>query len=249
MRYDFQNQSGETLAGRLEMPDNQKPTAFALFAHCFTCSKDIIAPTVIAKTLAEAGIAVLRFDFTGLGNSAGDFANTNFSSNIQDLEAAFNSLKKDYEAPTLLIGHSLGGAAVLKAATHLSEVKAVATLAAPSSVAHVTNLFENDIPKINEKGEAEVNLAGRKFTIKKQLIKDLEEVDLLAGIRHFKKALLIMHAPLDNTVSVDHAAQIFGKAQHPKSFVSLDDADHLLMNRKDAKYAAEIIRSWVGRYI
>ncbi|NRA64943.1 MAG: OsmC family protein [Pseudobacteriovorax sp.] len=248
MKFDFPNAKGDILSGRLELPSGT-PKGYALFAHCFTCSKDIIAPTQITKSLNEQGIAVLRFDFTGLGNSQGDFANTNFSSNVEDLVAAYNAISVEYSAPTLLIGHSLGGAAVLKAATELSSVKAIVTIGAPSSASHVSHLFEDSLAEIESKGEANVRLAGRSFTIKKQFIDDITETNVLEGVRRFKKALLVMHAPLDSTVGVEHAGKIFAEALHPKSFVSLDSADHLLMNRKDAKYTAGVIASWVDRYL
>ena len=248
MKFDFTNSQGEKLSGRLELPTNE-PKAFALFAHCFTCSKDIVAASTIAKTLTSNDIAVLRFDFTGLGNSQGDFSNTNFSSNVSDLVSACKALEKDYQSPQILIGHSLGGAAVLKAAPTMENIKAVVTIGSPSSVDHVSHLFEQDVNTIKEQGEAKVNLAGREFLIKKQFLEDINEVDVLGGVKTMKKALLVMHSPIDNTVSVDHAANIFITAKHPKSFISLDNADHLLMNRKDAKYAAETIGAWVNRYI
>ncbi len=248
MKFDFINNDGETLSGRLELPAGI-PRAFALFAHCFTCSKDIIAANVIAKSLTRQNIGVLRFDFTGLGNSEGDFANTNFSSNVQDLISACKYLGKEFKHPEILIGHSLGGAAVLKAATFLDHVKAIVTIGAPSCVNHVEHLFEQDLKNIEKLGHAEVNLAGRKFTIKKQFIDDIKEVDILKGVKNFKKALLVMHSPTDNTVSIDHASKIFSEAKHPKSFVSLDKADHLLLNREDASYAGAVIGAWVQKYI
>ncbi len=248
MKFDFKNQTGEILSGRLELPDS-KPKAYAIFAHCFTCSKNFIASSVLSKALTKAGIGVLRFDFTGIGNSEGDFANTNFSSNVDDLTSAFNAMKADSKTPSILIGHSLGGAAVLKTAPALSEINAVITIGAPSCVQHVAHLFEDDIKEINEKGEAPVNLFGRTFNIKKQFIDDINESEVLKGVQSFKKALLVMHSPIDNTVSIDHAAQIFISAKHPKSFVSLDQADHLLMKKRDAVYAADVIGTWVKRYI
>lgn len=248
MKFDFLNKSGETLSGRLELPASE-PRAYALFAHCFTCSKDIVAPNVIAKALTANGIAVLRFDFTGLGSSQGDFSNTNFSSNVEDIFSACEELEKRFEYPQILIGHSLGGAAVLKAAQKMPCIKAVATIGAPSSADHVGHLFSDNLEQIEKDGKAEVNLAGRTFTIKKQFIDDIKGVTILDGIKRMKKALLVMHAPLDNTVGVEHAAKIFSCAQHPKSYVSLDNADHLLMKRQDAKYAADVIGSWVTRYI
>jgi len=248
MKFDFSNSNGEKLSGRLELPANE-PIAYAIFAHCFTCSKDIIAPNTIAKELTKKGIAVLRFDFTGLGNSQGDFSNTNFSSNVDDLLTACRELGKAYQDPEILIGHSLGGAAVLKAAQDLPSIKAVATIGAPSNVGHVAHLFDNQICEIEKTGEAEVNLAGRKFTIKKQFIDDLKDNSILDNLKNLKKSLLVMHSPLDQTVPIDHASKIFVAAKHPKSFVTLDNADHLLMNRNDAKYAANVIGSWALRYI
>jgi uncharacterized OsmC-like protein/esterase/lipase len=248
MKFNFPNTNGEILAGKLELPVGT-PKAFALFAHCFTCSKDFVASSVISKSLADRGIAVLRFDFTGLGNSQGDFANSNFSSNVEDLIAAYAQLSKEYEPPQILIGHSLGGAAVLKAATQLDAVKAVVTIGAPSCTGHVSHLFAGHIDEINQDGQTDVELGGRKFTVKKQFIDDINEVDILDGIKNFKKALLIMHSPLDVTVSVNHAATIFQAAKHPKSFASLDDADHLLVKKQDADYAAGLIATWVERYL
>ena len=248
MKYEFKNRSGETLSGQLELPKSP-PHAFAIFAHCFTCSKDFIAASTISRALTKHGIAVLRFDFTGLGNSEGDFSNTNFSSNVADLFAAYESLSKTHTTPSLIIGHSLGGAAVLKAAPKLEGVKAVVTIAAPSATEHVTHLFKDNEEKINTEGLAAVNLAGRTFTIKKQFIDDIKESEVLSGLNSMGKALLILHSPTDNTVSIEHATNIFVASKHPKSFVSLDQADHLLMNRNDAKYAATVIGSWVQKYI
>ena len=248
MKFDFTNQFGETLSGRLELPSGQT-RAIALFAHCFTCSKDIIAPRTIAQALNQQNIGVLRFDFTGLGNSEGDFANTNFSSNVQDLISACEQLRQKFQLPQVLIGHSLGGAAVLKAATKLQHIKAVITIGAPSDVKHVAHLFSDSINEIQQRGEAEVSLVGRKFTIKKQFIDDINETQVLEGIKHFKKPLLVMHAPLDDTVSIDHAANIFQAAQHPKSFVSLDKAGHLLMDKADASYAGKVIGAWLDHYL
>jgi len=248
MKFDFLNSSGETLSGSLEMPSG-KPRAYALFAHCFTCTKNIIAPSVVSRTLTKNGIAVLRFDFTGLGHSEGDFSNTNFSSNVDDLLSACKSLGEKFEHPELLIGHSLGGAAVLKAASKLPKVKAVATIGAPSDIEHVKHLFGDKMDQIEQDGKAKVNLAGREFTIKKQFIDDISNTSILDDLKKLKKSLLIMHSPTDNTVSVEHAAKIFSLAKHPKSFVTLDDADHLLMKRSDAQYAGEIIGSWALKYL
>jgi uncharacterized OsmC-like protein/esterase/lipase len=248
MRFDFSNKNGETLSGRLDLPSNP-PRGYALFVHCFTCSKDTIAANAIAKTLVESDIGVLRFDFTGLGQSEGEFANTNFSSNIQDLLVAYEEMSKKYGPPELLIGHSLGGAAVLKAATMLPEVKAVVTIGAPSSVEHITHLFSDDLDKIKQQGVAVVNLAGRKFNVKKQFLDDINKTEILKDIKNLKKALLILHSPIDNLVSIDHASEIFLAAKHPKSFISLDTANHLMTDKRDAQYAAEVIGGWVSKYL
>ncbi len=248
LKFDFPNNRGEMLSGKLELPGTT-PRAFALFAHCFTCSKDFIAPNIFAKTLAESGIGVLRFDFTGLGNSQGDFSNTNFSSNIEDLISGCSQLAKEFQAPELLIGHSLGGAAVLKAAAQLKHVKAVVTIAAPSDLDHFAQLFKDHLETIEQKGAADILVAGRRFTIKKQLLDDIKETELLESVRTFRKALLVMHAPLDNVVSIHHAEQIFTAARHPKSFITLDTADHLLSRRSDARYAAKVCAAWADRYL
>jgi len=248
MRFDFPNASGDTLSGKLELPRDE-PRAFALFAHCFTCSKDVIAAHAISKALASAGIGVLRFDFTGLGNSQGDFSNTNFSSNVDDLRSACDHLGEKYRMPELLIGHSLGGAAVLKAALDLEEVRAVVTIAAPSELSHLSDMLESKNETIEREGQARVNLAGRTFTVKKQLLEDLRQTELLKGVEGFRKALLVMHAPHDDTVSIEHAGRIFQAAKHPKSFVSLDSADHLLTRDFDGRYAAKVIAAWADRYL
>jgi uncharacterized OsmC-like protein/esterase/lipase len=247
-KFDFKNSKGEVLSGRLELPAG-KPKAFALFAHCFTCSKNFVAASKISKYLSLLGIATLRFDFTGLGNSEGDFSNTNFSSNIDDLISAYNAIEKEYGAPALLIGHSLGGAAVLKLQGSLDNVKAVVTIGAPSDVSHVSHLFESNIDEINEQGMAKVNLAGREFEIQKQFIDDINEQDVLTSLARSSKSFLILHSPTDATVSVDHAAKIYGALKHPKSYISLDKMDHLISKAADAKYIAELISSWVTRYL
>ncbi|MEM9478334.1 MAG: alpha/beta fold hydrolase [Verrucomicrobiota bacterium] len=247
-RVTFTNRDGEALDARLELPVGD-PVAFAIFAHCFTCGKDIAAASRISRRLAAEGFAVLRFDFTGLGSSDGDFANTNFSSNVQDLVDAANFLTKQHESPSLLIGHSLGGAAVLAAAAQIESVKGVVTIGAPSDPGHVKHLFENDAPKIESDGKAEVSLGGRKFTIKKQFIEDITSQNVLAALGQWRGVLLIMHSPVDQTVSIDHAGEIYSAAKHPKSFISLDPADHLLMKAADSQYAADIIASWSGRFL
>jgi alpha-beta hydrolase superfamily lysophospholipase len=244
----FTNSDNLRLDGMLESPETP-PKAYALFAHCFTCSKTSVAASRIGRALAQRGVAVLRFDFTGLGGSEGDFANTNFSSNIEDLVAAANFLKQEYKAPTILIGHSLGGAAVLACADQVPSAKAVVTVGAPSDPAHVAHLFAAHRDEIEDCGCALVNLSGRQFTIKQQFIEDIEEQRLDEKIRKLKKALLIMHSPVDDTVEIDEAAHIYQAAMHPKSFVSLDDADHLITKKEDAEYVAETIGAWVTRYL
>jgi putative redox protein len=246
-KIEFPGSAGSNLAARLDLP--VEPRAFALFAHCFTCGKDAFAAPRIADALTARGIAVLRFDFTGIGGSEGDFANTNFSSNIQDLIAAADYLRKNHAAPSLLIGHSLGGAAVLAAAPHVPEATAVVTIGAPASAAHVTHNFAADLAEINEKGTAKVTLSGRSFTITKQFLDDVAEQNVLAGLAKLKKALLVCHAPRDEYVGIDNATQIFTTARHPKSFLSLDTADHLLRKREDAIYLAEVIAAWTSRYL
>ncbi|WOC24979.1 bifunctional alpha/beta hydrolase/OsmC family protein [Pseudoalteromonas sp. N1230-9] len=248
MRKKITFQSGElTLAGQLEYPANDVKF-YALFAHCFTCGKDIAAATRISRALVQQGIAVLRFDFTGLGNSDGDFANSNFSSNIQDLIAAAEHLRENFKAPQLLIGHSLGGAAVLAAADKINEVQAIVTIGAPSDAQHVSHNFAAQIDEINSQRKAKVNLAGREFTIKKQFLDDIAQYDR-SHISKLKRALLVMHSPIDTTVDISEAEKIYASAKHPKSFISLDDADHLLSNKVDADYAAGVIASWATRYI
>lgn len=246
-KVEFNNSNNETLAGLLETP-SESVTAYVLFAHCFTCGKDLAAATRIARALVARGYGVLRFDFTGLGNSDGDFSNTNFSSNVQDLIAAADFLRENYSAPALLIGHSLGGAAVLKAAADIPESQAVVTIGAPADAAHVGKQFACDMQMIEQQGQAEVNLAGRKFTIKKQFIDDIQAQNM-AHLGSLKKALLVFHAPLDSTVSITEAQKIYQQAKHPKSFISLDQADHLLTNKEDAEYVADVIASWANRYL
>lgn len=246
----FSNLQGESLAGLLEIPEGVVKS-YALFAHCFTCSKNFIAATRITRAMAEQGIAVLRFDFTGLGNSDGDFSNTNFSSNIQDLICAAEFLETHYAAPTLLIGHSLGGAAVLAAAQYLPFVKAVGTIGAPATADHIRHLFNSNGDEIPDADtdSMRVNLGGRSFAIKRQFVDDLERHNSLDHIKTLKKALIIFHSPLDSTVSIDEAARIYTAARHPKSFISLDNADHLLSRHEDAEYVASIVSVWASRYV
>jgi len=245
----FPGAAGATLAARLDTPTAAPPRAFALFAHCFTCSKESRAATFIGEALADAGLATLRFDFTGLGGSEGEFANTNFSSNVADLIAAADWLRRMHRAPALLVGHSLGGAAVLAAAARIPEVAAVATINAPADPAHVARLFAPRRAEIEAAGEAEVVLAGRTFRIRRQFLADIEGQKLAAAIAALRRALLVFHAPRDTTVGVDNAAPIFGAAKHPKSFVSLDDADHLLTRREDAAYVGAVLAAWASRYL
>src|SRR3954453_16610217 len=247
-RFDFPNARGEKLSALLDRPAGT-PTAFALFAHCFTCGKDNLAAKRIAEGLTERGIAVLRFDFTGLGASEGEFANTGFSSNVADLVAAANHMRRMYQAPAILIGHSLGGAAVLAAAQHCPEAKAVATIAAPSDPAHVTGLFKEHVADIHEKGEVEVALAGRPFRIRKEFLEDVAEQKLQHYLANLRKALLVLHSPTDDLVGIENASAIFSAAKHPKSFISLGDADHLLSKRRDSIYVADVIATWAERYL
>jgi putative redox protein len=247
-RKDFPGTDGQKLAARLDSPSGPVK-AYALFAHCFTCGKDIFAASRIAQALTEHGIAVLRFDFTGLGASEGEFANTNFSSNVSDLVAAADFLRRDQAAPKLLIGHSLGGAAVLAAAGAIPEAKAVVTIAAPSDPSHVKGLLGASLATIEAEGEAEVQLAGRPFRIKRQFLIDADEHKLAEKIADLKRALLVMHSPADTTVSISNALAIFTAAKHPKSFISLDDADHLLTRREDAVYVAGMMAAWSERYL
>ena len=247
-RITFPTASGAQLSARLDLPAGAHLST-AIFAHCFTCGKDIPAARRIAARLAGMGIAVLRFDFTGLGHSEGEFANTSFTSNVDDLVAAADHLTSTGMAPTMLIGHSLGGAAVLKAATKIKGLKAVVTLGAPFDPGHVTHNFADAIPAIMENGAAEVSLGGRPFTIGKEFIEDVAKTELKACVANLNTALLVMHAPLDSIVSVDNAAEIFMAAKHPKSFVTLDDADHLITRSEDAEYAAEVIATWATRYL
>jgi len=248
-KVSFKNANGENLSARLDLPVTGEPVAFALFAHCFTCSKNLRAVGNISKALNREGIAVLRFDFTGLGESEGDFADTNFSSNVTDLVAAADFLDKKFQAPKILIGHSLGGAAVLQAAGNISSAIAVATIGAPADPTHVKHLFVSTQETIEKEGEAEVSIAGRAFKIKKQFFDDLEQTKMQESIRNLKRALLIFHSPVDNIVGVENAAKIFEAARHPKSFVSLDHADHLLTNDQDSQYVGHIISAWAGKYL
>ena len=247
-KVQFAGSQDASLAARLDLPAGEI-RAFAIFAHCFTCSKDFNATRRIAGELARLGVAVLRFDFTGLGSSDGEFASTNFSSNVEDLKRAADWLRENHEAPSLLIGHSLGGAAVLSAAPDLPEVKAVVTLGAPADAEHVVQNFAADLDRIKETGEAEVTLGGRRFSIRKQFLDDLAGSSVKDSVAAMKKPLLVIHSPTDNTVGIDNASQIFLAAKHPKSFVSLDNADHLITREADAIFAANVIAAWSERYL
>ena len=247
-RFDFPNARGERLAALLDRPAGE-PSAYALFAHCFTCGKDVLAAKRIAERLTLAGIGVLRFDFTGLGASGGEFANTTFSSNVADLVAAANELRRTRRAPAILIGHSLGGAAVLAAASEMPEARAVVTIAAPSDPGHVTHLFAEHLDEIRESGEVEVALAGRPFRIRREFLDDIAEQRLTEHIANLRKALLVFHSPTDDLVRIANASHIFLAAKHPKSFVSLADADHLLSRKGDAIYVANVIAAWAERYL
>lgn len=248
-KVQFNNKQNEKLEGILELPDNQKAHNFIVFAHCFTCTKNLIAVANICAALTEAGFGVLRFDFTGLGESEGNFSETNFSGNVEDLIAAADFLEKDYRAPSILVGHSLGGTACIFAGDKLPSVKAVAVIGSPSDPQHVAHLIKNREDEIIKTGKAIVNIGGRDFTIKKQFLDDLKNKPIQNILRDWKKSLLILHSPQDRIVGIDNAEEIFKAAWHPKSFVSLDGADHLMSNRDDSAYVGQVIASWVTRYI
>lgn len=248
IKVEFENDAGRKLSGTLDMPKTPV-TDYALFAHCFTCTHNLKSATNISRSLTAAGIAVLRFDFTGLGRSEGEFADTNFSSNVGDLLAAARFLEQEFSAPTILVGHSLGGTAVLQAASSIPSAVAVATIGSPADPAHVTHLFGEDADRLEKDGQAEVNIGGRPFTVRKQFLEDLEKHDLYRTVGSLRKALLIMHAPLDDIVEIDNAATLYTAAKHPKSFASLDKADHLLSNNADSLYAGRLLAAWASRYL
>ncbi len=248
LKVHFAGSGGTDLAARLDLPD-RAPRAFAVFAHCFTCSKDTKAPTYIARALVEAGLAVLRFDFTGLGGSEGEFENTNFTSNVDDLLAAARYLRETQQAPALLVGHSLGGAAVLAAAQRVPECKAVVTIGAPFEPQHVTRQFREQLQLIEREGAAEVTLAGRTFRINKSFLDDVGGQPQSQRIGELRRPLLVLHAPNDAVVGIDNARAIFEAAKHPKSFVALDGADHMLTRREDGGYVGQLIASWAARYL
>ena len=245
----FENRQGQTLAGVLHRPESAQAHACAVFAHCFTCTKNSKAAVRIAEALAAEGISVLRFDFTGLGQSEGDFSNTHFSSNVDDLVDAAAYMQARDEPPALLIGHSLGGTAVLAAAHEIESATAVATIGSPASAEHVLHLLDDDLGKIESEGQAKVRLAGRPFNIKRDFVEDVRTQSVCQNLSGLRKALLVMHSPIDELVSIDQAALIYTHAKHPKSFVSLDDADHLLTRDEDSRYAARVLATWASRYV
>lgn len=245
----FTTASGAQLSARIDLPADHKPVHFALFAHCFTCSKDLHAVRNISRALTSKGFGVMRFDFTGLGQSEGEFSETNFSSNVADLHAAMAHLEQAYTAPALLIGHSLGGAAAIVAATTAKSIKAVTTIGAPGDIGHIRALFGKAVDTIKTEGSAEVNIGGRPFTIARSFLEDLEGRELTETLKALRKPILIAHSPQDRIVGIDNAAELYMAAMHPKSFLSLDGADHLLSDAKDSQYTGEMIASWVQRYL
>ena len=247
-KLNFENDKGDRLSALLELPEDGVAKAFALIAHCFTCSKNYRAPRGISRALAEAGIAALAFDFTGLGESEGEFANTSFSSNVEDLVSAAAFLERDYDAPKILIGHSLGGAAVLHAASRIPSAEAVAVIAAPAELTHLSKLLSGRMSGKDEEGSAEVTIAGRSFSIGRKMLEDLEAARMEDAISGLGKPLMIFHSPADMTVGIENALTIFSLASHPKSFISIDGADHLLSRREDAEFVAGVIAAWAGRY-
>lgn len=249
-KVEFENKNGVKLAGRLELPLDMQPVNCAIFAHCFTCGKDLNAVKNISLALKQEGIAVLRFDFTGLGQSQGDFSNSHFSSNVEDLQAAYQFLEENYQAPTLLIGHSLGGTAALMAAGQMPEVKALVTIGSPCNPEHVLNLLEDDLDEIEEEGEARVKLAGRQFLIKKRFVEDVKSHKMKESIEQLRgRSLLVLHSPQDEIVGIENARLIYERAHHPKSFISLDGANHLLTDKADSAYVGQVIASWAARYL
>jgi putative redox protein len=245
----FENDTGHRLAALLDLPEGDQPVGYALFAHCFTCSKDYKGVVRVSKALAAEGIAVLRFDFTGLGDSEGDFADTTFSSNVADLVAAAEYIEKEFEAPKLLIGHSLGGAAVIHAAAFIPSAAAVATLAAPSSTDHLVSVIRSSGEDIESTGEADVEISGRTFKIRKEFVDDLSKVNMSNAVAGLGRPLLVCHSPSDRTVEIENGIEIFMAARQPRSFLALDSADHLCSNAADARYAGRMIATWARRYV
>lgn len=248
-RLRFRGGQGQTLVARLDLPDEGEPVSYALLAHCFTCSKDLKPLVNISRTLASRGIGVFRFDFTGLGESEGDFTDTNFSTTVEDLLAAVDHMRSRKAAPKLLIGHSWGGTAILRAATEVNEAGAVVTIASPYDPGHVANVFRDKLDQIEESGQARVSIAGRNFTISRQFLQDLKGESLKESLRNLNRPLLILHSPDDDVVSIDNAALIYKAARHPKSFLALDGADHLLLEQEHAQYAANLIGQWAEPYL
>ncbi|WP_296311159.1 bifunctional alpha/beta hydrolase/OsmC family protein [Winogradskyella sp. UBA3174] len=244
----IENRKGIVLNAYLELPANQKPNYYAIFAHCFTCSSSLSAVKHISRALIQDGFAVVRFDFTGLGRSEGEFADSHFSANVNDLLDVHNYIKHNYEAPSLLVGHSLGGAAAIVAASKINDIKAVATVGAPSNVSHVKHLFSHQFEENNEKGDVKVNIGGRPFVINQDFVAEFDKTDLPAIIKDLRKPILILHSPFDKIVGIENAQELYHNAHHPKSFVTLDDADHLLLNEKDSQYVGNIIGTWAQRY-
>jgi len=247
-RLKIKNRKGIILNANLELPANQKPNYYAIFAHCFTCSSSLSAVRNVSRALTQDGFGVLRFDFTGLGRSEGEFADSHFSANVEDLLDVHAYMTEQYDAPCLLVGHSLGGAAVLVAASKIEAVKAIATVGAPATISHVTHLFSHQIDAIKEKGDIEVNIGGRPFVINQDFVKEFDKTDLPATVKNLRKPLLILHSPVDKIVGVENAEQLYKNAHHPKSFITLDNANHLLSNEKDSQYVGEIIGTWAKRY-
>lgn len=248
-KLEIKNSKGYKLNARLELPANQKPSYYAIFAHCFTCSSSLKAVRNISKTLTANGFGVVRFDFTGLGRSEGSFAESHIGANISDLNDVHSYMTKHYEAPSLLVGHSLGGAAAIIAGSMIGDIKAIATVGTPSSVEHTTRLFSHLPEEIVDKGEINVNIGGRPFVINKEFVDNFSKTNLLETVEKLRKPLLIMHGPFDRMVGIENAQELFVHAKHPKSFVSLDKADHLLTQEEDSRYAGQVIGSWVKRYL
>lgn len=244
----FKNSQGQLLAALLELPD-ENPLGYAIFAHCFTCNKNLTAVRNIGKALNSKGIAVFRFDFTGLGESEGDFEDTNFTSNVDDLTAAADFLRTNYEAPSILIGHSLGGAAVLFAKHQIPSIKAVVTIGAPANPSHISHLFNDSVSEIIENGAAELSIGGRPFKIKEQFLNDIKSQKIEIAIANLNVPIMIFHSPIDQTVEIENAAKIYKTAKHPKSFISLDKADHLLSDKEDSEFVGLMIATWAKRYL
>ncbi len=248
IKLKIENRKGNSLNAVLELPPNQKPNYYAIFAHCFTCSSSLSAVRNVSRSLAKDGFGVIRFDFTGLGQSEGEFADSHFSANVEDLLDVHQFIKETYDAPSLLVGHSLGGAAVLVAASLLSDIKAVATIGAPATVDHVKHLFSHAINEIPNKGNIEVYIGGRPFEINREFVENFDNIDLPSIVKSLRKPLLVLHAPFDKIVGIENAKQLYDSAHHPKSFVTLDDADHLLTRASDSLYVGKVIGTWVSRY-